>query len=59
MIELKDSEGKYTFRVKEGDYRVEVLRCGEPWVVFEFGTKALISILCELEELRERKDGTQ
>lgn len=56
MIELKDSEGKYTFKVGPDDWRVSILRYGDPWVVISTGTKALISILCELEELRKEKD---
>lgn len=46
-------EGKYTFSIPEGDYRIHVLRHGEPWLVIEQGSKAIASMLSELVDSRE------
>lgn len=47
-------DGKYTFLLKEGDWRIHVLRYGEPWLVFDRGTNAIFSLMAELEEAREK-----
>jgi hypothetical protein len=47
-------DGKYTFVREEGDYRVEILRHGEPWVIIEKGSNAINQLLEEFIELRER-----
>jgi hypothetical protein len=41
-------DGKYTFILKPGEYRVHVLRHGEPWLVVEQGSKAIWSLVAEL-----------
>jgi len=53
MIEkLSVADGKYTFSVPDGDWRVHVERGGEPWVVIEAGHKAVAALVMELEDLR-------
>ena len=54
MIRVKVDDGKYEFFVPEGDYRIHITRCGEPWVVIEAGSKAVFNLMAELEEARER-----
>lgn len=49
---LEIENGKYTFYIPENDYRVHILRCGEPWVIVEAGSKAIAYLLYELEELK-------
>jgi hypothetical protein len=41
-------DGKYTFILKAGEYRVHVLRHNEPWLVIEQGTNAVWSLVAEL-----------
>jgi hypothetical protein len=45
--------GKYTFFVPEGDWKIHVLRHGEPWVVLETASKAIWSLIAELIDARE------
>jgi hypothetical protein len=42
---LAIENGKYTFVKPANDYRVHVLRHGEPWVVIEQGCNAVFSLL--------------
>lgn len=42
---LTIDNGKYTFILPEGDYRVHVLRHGEEWLVIEQGSKAIWSLV--------------
>lgn len=42
---LTIDHGKYTFILPEGDYRVHMLRHGEPWLVIEQGSKAIWSLV--------------
>lgn len=42
---------KYTFVLEQG-YRVDVRRHGEPWVEDMPGSKAIHSMMCELDALR-------
>lgn len=46
-------DGKYTFSIPEGDYRIHALRHGEPWLVISEGSKALFCALSELADARE------
>lgn len=48
------NDDKYTFFLKESDWRIHVLRYGEPWLVFDRGTNAIFSLMAELEEAREK-----
>jgi hypothetical protein len=54
QISISVENGKYTFKTIEGDYRIHVLRFGEPWLVFEQGNKALICLLNDFQELQEK-----
>jgi hypothetical protein len=47
--EIPVDGGKYTFVVPEGDWRVHILRGGEPWVVISEGHKAIQALLGELD----------
>lgn len=47
-------EGKYTFSIEPGDYRVQCKRNGEDWVVFEQGCRAVLAVVMELVAARER-----
>lgn len=38
-------DGKYTFVKPANDYRVHVLRHGDPWIIIENGCKAVFSLL--------------
>lgn len=51
---VKVDDDKYRFYLRNGDYRIFVERHGQPWVVLEAGSKAVLSMLVELLELRER-----
>lgn len=46
-------DGKYTFVFGPDDYRVHVLRFGEPWMVIERGGKAVLALMHRVEELEE------
>ena len=46
---------KYEFRTKS-DGAVDVHRHGEPWISFSCGSKAIITLMAEIEDLRERMD---
>jgi len=48
---VKIDNGKYTFLVPDGDYRVHVLRHGEPWLIIEQGCSAIQSLIQEVERL--------
>lgn len=52
--EIAVYDGKYTFQKHEGDWRVHVLRHGEPWLVIEAGCNAVSQLMYECEELREK-----
>lgn len=55
---LSLDDGKYTFVKPVGDYRVYILRHGEPWVTIEAGCNAVFSLLYECLKLKgELKDG--
>ena len=45
---------KYTFIHKTGDYRIHILRYGDPWLVLEKGSNAIFSLMAEFEELRSQ-----
>ena len=49
-------DNKYTFRTIDGDYRIECLRYDEPWLTFEQGHKAILALMGEIEELRQKRD---
>jgi hypothetical protein len=52
-LSLEVGDGKYTFELHEGDYRVHVLRYGEPWLRVEEGSTALATLLWEVDELKK------
>ncbi len=47
-------DGKYTFSVPEGDWRVHVLRHNEAWLIIEKGHNAIASLMDELQEARDK-----
>lgn len=49
--EVRVDHGKYTFVIEDG-YRVSVERGGERWVHFVEGSKAVHSMMCELDAAR-------
>jgi hypothetical protein len=42
------ADGKYTFLVPPNDYKIHVLRYGEPWLVIEDGSNAIWWLIAEL-----------
>lgn len=48
-------DGKYEFQAVQGDYRIHVLRHGEPWLQIEEGHKAILSLMYALAEALERE----
>jgi len=44
--------GKYIFQTAKGDYRIHVLRHGQPWLVIDEGSKAILALMQEVERLR-------
>lgn len=48
------NDGKYKFIIKEDDWRIHVLRYGEPWMIIEEGHNAIALLMQEVEELREK-----
>jgi hypothetical protein len=48
------ANGKYTFRKIDGDWRIHVLRYGEPWLVIEKDHNAIATLLFETERLTEK-----
>ena len=54
-IEISVSEGKYTFVIYKGDYKVYCLRYGQVWMVFERGYRAIASLLREFQDLRKKQ----
>ncbi len=48
------AEGKYTFIIKTGDYRVNILRYNEPWLTIERGSNAIAALVYELFELKRK-----
>lgn len=57
QLKITVLDGKYTFQTIPGDYRIECLRYGEPWLVFEAGHKAILALMGEIDELREKYQG--
>ncbi len=49
---LKTSDGKYEFIVRDGEWRVEVLRNGELWLYIEQGHKAIATLISDCLNLR-------
>lgn len=49
---LTVDDGKYTFFVPPGDYRVHVHRYSEPWVIIEQGCNAVWALVAELIDSR-------
>lgn len=47
-------DGKYTFVCPHGDWRIHVLRYDEPWLIIEEGHKAVLALMGELLEAREK-----
>jgi hypothetical protein len=46
--------GKYRFFAPEGDYRIHVHRGGQPWLLIEAGHKAILAMMYELADAREK-----
>ena len=46
-------EGKYTFFIFKGDYRIHCWRYNEPWMVFTKGHKAISSLMYDHKKLVE------
>jgi len=44
--------GKYTFTTMPGDYRIHVLRHGQPWLILDEGSKAILALMQEVERAR-------
>ncbi len=44
---IRVSDGKYEFQMFGDDYRIYVLRYGEPWLIIEQGHKAISSLVLE------------
>src|SRR5262244_990570 len=44
--------GKYTFVSSSGDYRVAILRHGEPWHLQDQASSAVHAMMCELDAAR-------
>ncbi len=42
--------GKYTFKTMPGDYRIHVLRHGEPWLILDQGSKAILALMQAVEK---------
>lgn len=60
MIKVSVDNNKYTFQIdpqKECD--ITVLRCDEPWVIIKQGSKAVMSLMQEMIELREKNEWLQ
>ena len=57
MISVTTSDGKYTFSVPDGDYRIHIDRYEDKdWLILEAGSKAIVGLMYELEEARIRLD---
>ena len=46
------ADGKYTFKTVPDDYRIHVLRHGEPWIILDVGHKAILALMQEVEKNR-------
>ena len=55
-IEETVCDGKYTFISEPNDYRIFVLRYGEPWLAIEHGSRAVDALLFEFAQLRRIVD---
>ena len=53
MEKISVSDGKYTFIMKEGDWKIHVNRYNEPWLVIEQGHKAISSLILRVIELEK------
>lgn len=45
---IQVDQAKYTFQIPEGEWRVQVLRYGEPWLFIEQGHNAIHSLMNEV-----------
>lgn len=52
------ADGKYEFIIPSDDWRVHVLRYGEPWIKIESGHNAVAALMSELIERTERDGGS-
>ncbi len=57
--EITVDDGKYTFQVFPLDDRIHILRCGEPWVQLSQGSKAILALMAEFEEVKGRMEGLE
>lgn len=46
-------DGKYAFFTPAGDWKVHVLRYGEPWLIIEAGHHAVAALMYRIKELEE------
>lgn len=50
-------DGKYTFILTQGDYQVHCLLYGEPWWIFERGSRAVAALVRECLDLKGEDSG--
>jgi len=51
---IKVANDKYEFQYRVNDYRIHVLRYGEPWLIIEKGHKAISALMDLVVELEEK-----
>lgn len=54
-LRVKVYDGKYEFVSPSDDWRIHILRYGEPWIILEEGHNAIWQLMFELDELRNEK----
>jgi len=54
LNQVKVTEGKYHFIQFKDEYGITVLRYGKAWLHIEKGSKAIIGMMVELDELRKK-----
>lgn len=57
--EVTVDDGKYTFQAFPLDDRIHILRCGEPWVQLSQGSKAILALMAEFDDLKWRMEGLE
>lgn len=53
-LSISVENGKYTFQTAKDDYRIHVLRYGEPWLVIDEGSKAVLALMQAVRALEEK-----
>jgi hypothetical protein len=59
IYEVSLENGKYTFQTFAYDDRVHILRSGEPWIQMSQGSKAMIALLDEFEQMKFRLESLE